>query len=69
VLVLKHDGLDMVEVLANGRPIVRDGRLAVREQFLADSDRVWSSGGDDDKAASRRHCRTGGRSRGCAANL
>lgn len=39
VVVLARDSLDVVEVVARGRRMVRDGRLAVTEHFLEKSDR------------------------------
>ena len=39
VVVLRRDSLDVVEVFAGGRRLVRDGSLAVNERFLEDSNR------------------------------
>jgi beta-aspartyl-dipeptidase (metallo-type) len=39
VLVLRRGSLEIVDVFARGKGMVRDGALAVREQFLADSNR------------------------------
>jgi beta-aspartyl-dipeptidase (metallo-type) len=39
VLVLRRETLEPVEVLARGKRMVRDGRLAVTEQFLEQSNR------------------------------
>jgi adenine deaminase len=39
VLVLRRDGLELRDVFARGRAMVRDGRLQVRERFLEGSDR------------------------------
>jgi beta-aspartyl-dipeptidase (metallo-type) len=40
VLVLREGSLDVVEVIARGRRMVQDGRLAVSEAFLEKSNRV-----------------------------
>jgi beta-aspartyl-dipeptidase (metallo-type) len=48
VVVLRKDSLDVVEVFAGGRRLVRDGSLAVRERFLEDSNRRVSLHGDQE---------------------
>ena len=47
ILVLSKDELDLVHVLAHGKRMVSDGSLAVREQFLEDSNRRISLEGDE----------------------
>ena len=39
VVVLRKESLEVVEVIAGGRPFVRNGQLAFRETFLQDSNR------------------------------
>jgi beta-aspartyl-dipeptidase (metallo-type) len=39
LLVLERGSLDIVHVFANGKQMVRDGRLVEREKFLGQSDR------------------------------
>ena len=46
VVVMRRDSLDVVEVIAGGRRLVRDGSLAVRERFLDDSNRRISLHGE-----------------------
>lgn len=46
VLVLSKGSLDIREVMARGKVIVRDGQPVVREKWLEDSKRVWSLLGD-----------------------
>jgi beta-aspartyl-dipeptidase (metallo-type) len=38
-LVLRKDSLEIKDVIAQGRCLVRDGRLAFSENFLSESDR------------------------------
>jgi len=45
VLVLRRGSLEIVDVFARGKGMVRDGALAVREQFLTDSNRRISLDG------------------------
>jgi beta-aspartyl-dipeptidase (metallo-type) len=39
VVIMRKDSLDIVDVFAGGRRLVRDGSLTVRERFLEDSNR------------------------------
>ena len=39
VLVLRKDTLEIVEVISSGRRLVKNGRVAVRENFLTNSNR------------------------------
>lgn len=39
VIVMREDSLNLVEVIAGGRRMMRDGRLSVREKFLEESNR------------------------------
>lgn len=39
LLVMRRDSLDLVEVIARGRRLVREGELAFRESFLEGSNR------------------------------
>jgi beta-aspartyl-dipeptidase (metallo-type) len=39
VLVLRKDTLEIIEVISLGRRLVKNGRIAVRENFLTDSNR------------------------------
>jgi beta-aspartyl-dipeptidase (metallo-type) len=39
LLVLRRDSLEIAHVFARGRPVVRDGELAVAEKFLTRSNR------------------------------
>jgi beta-aspartyl-dipeptidase (metallo-type) len=51
ILVLEADAFDLVHVLARGKRMVRDGSVAVREQFLAESNRQIRLRGDEGVAA------------------
>jgi beta-aspartyl-dipeptidase (metallo-type) len=46
VLVLKKGSLEIVEVIARGKRMVKEGSLAVREKFLEESFRNVSLIGD-----------------------
>jgi beta-aspartyl-dipeptidase (metallo-type) len=51
VLVLKQGSLEIVEVIARGKRLVKDGSLAVREKFLEESQRdVRLTGAEFDPA-------------------
>ncbi|MFL6199902.1 MAG: amidohydrolase family protein [Thermoanaerobaculia bacterium] len=49
VLVLRRESLEVVHVIANGRFLVRDGRLQVREKFLETSRRSLELRGKESK--------------------
>lgn len=49
VLVLRPGSLEVVHVLAKGRPMVRDGELRVRERFLEESRRVLKLEGNESR--------------------
>lgn len=50
VLVLAKEGLEIRDVIAGGRPLMRDGRVTVTERFLEESNRRISlAGGKIDK--------------------
>lgn len=51
VLVLKQDTLEVVHVIANGRFLLRDGVLQVREQFLETSRRSLDLRGKESQEA------------------
>jgi beta-aspartyl-dipeptidase (metallo-type) len=42
ILVLEHGSLDIRDVIARGRPVVRDGAVRIRERFIEQSSRRWS---------------------------
>jgi beta-aspartyl-dipeptidase (metallo-type) len=44
IVVLRERSLDLVEVVARGRRMFRDGRVAVEEAFRKDSTRKWRNG-------------------------
>jgi beta-aspartyl-dipeptidase (metallo-type) len=48
ILVMDKDEFDLVHVLANGKSMVRDGSISVRERFLEESNRRVELFGDED---------------------
>jgi beta-aspartyl-dipeptidase (metallo-type) len=52
ILVMEADGFELVHVLAQGKRMVTDGSVAVREKFLEESNRQISLRGDEDHSES-----------------
>ena len=46
VVVLDRDDLEVCEVIAGGKRLVKDGQPAVREHFLSESHRQWRLEGE-----------------------
>jgi beta-aspartyl-dipeptidase (metallo-type) len=52
ILVMDADGFELVHVLAQGKRMVTDGSVAIREKFLEESNREISLRGDEDESES-----------------